>query len=281
MICLPDPQPDGTAARLPLAGKRILVTRPEDQGAELCAALRKAGAEPVHVPLIAILPLQQFSLLDEAVAKLQPGDWIFLTSQNAAATVSLRVSMRRSDLLQPGGAFIAAVGPATAEKARNVGLRVDFVPRAHSGVSIAEELGERLHGRRVLLPRSDKASPDLPAVVRRHGGEPLEVIAYRTELSEKEDILRRIGDSAIDAITLYSPTEAQVLHLMATREGIAGLQGRVPILAIGEVTASACNNFGVQAPLVAADATVGAVIEALSKHFAGAQNGNPAGANEP
>jgi len=264
----------------PLVGKRILVTRPEEQGAELCHALRQAGAEPVHVPLIVILPLRQLSLLDEAVAKLQPGDWIFLTSQNAAAAVSLRARMHRPGLLEAGGACIAAVGPATAEKARGVGLRVSFVPRVHNGVAIADELGERLRGRRVLLPRSDKASPDLPAAVRQHGGEPLEVVAYRTELSENEDMLQRINECAVDAITLFSPTEVQVLQRMSTEEGFAELQRRVPILAIGEVTAAACRKFGIQTPLVAADATVAAVIATLSKHFAAMQNGNSPGADQ-
>jgi uroporphyrinogen III methyltransferase / synthase len=261
----------------PLAGKRILVTRPEEQGAALCDALRQAGAEPVHVPMIVILPLEQIPLLDEAVDKLQAGDWIFLTSQNAASTVSLRVWARRRDLLEPGGAHIAAVGPATAEKARSVGLRVDFVPAVHNGVAIAEELGVRLRGRRVLLPRSDKASTDLPDAVRRWGGEPLEVIAYLTELSEKAFVLQRIGEAAVDAIAVFSPTEARVLELVATKEGIAELQRRVPILAIGEVTAQACRKYGVLHPLVAADTSTAAVIETLRNYFAAAQNTHVSG----
>jgi len=188
--------------------------------------------------------------------------------------------MRRRELLEAGGAYMAAVGPGTAEFARMRGLRVDFVPSAHNGVSIANELGERLRGRRVLLPRSDKASPDLPAAVRQHGGEPLEVVAYRTELSENEDMLQRINECAVDAITLFSPTEVQVLQRMSTEEGFAELQRRVPILAIGEVTAAACRKFGIQTPLVAADATVAAVIATLSKHFAAMQNGNSPGADQ-
>jgi uroporphyrinogen III methyltransferase/synthase len=267
-------------ARLPLAGKRILVTRPEERGEELCEALRKAGAVPVHIPFIVIRPIEQFSSFDEAVDQLRPGDWIVVTSPRGVDVVFFRLRMRRRELIEAGGAYMAAVGPGTAEFARMRGLRVDFVPSAHNGVSIANELGERLRGRRVLLPRSDKASSDLPEAVRQHGGEPLDVVAYRTVSTDLDDFWQRIKEAEVDAITLFSPSQAQVLRRMGTLVDLAEWQGRVPILAIGEVTAAACRKFGIQTPLVAADATVAAVIATLSKHFAAMQNGNSPGADQ-
>ena len=266
-------------AHSPLAGKRILVTRPEEQAVELCDALRRVGAEPVYVPLIVIVRMPQYSLFQNAVDKLQAGDWIFLTSQNAPVPVSLNLWKRRPDLLEPGGLHIAAVGPATAEETRRVKLPVDFVPKVHKGVAIAEELGERLRGCRVLLPRSDKASSDLPEAVRRHGGEPLDVVAYRTELSEKDDVLQRIAGAHADAVTLFSPSELRGLQLMLTDAGLVELGKRVPIVAVGEVTAQECRKNGVRAPIVAADTTVAAVIEALIQYFAMPRQDNFAGAD--
>jgi uroporphyrinogen-III synthase len=266
------------AIRLPLLGKRVMVTRPEGQNKEICAALREAGAEAVVVPLIQIVPLPDFPLFDAALEELAPGDWIFLTSQNAVAPISARVRSRRPGLLEPGGVHVAAVGPSTADKARSVGLRIDFIPSVHTGVAIAEELGARLRGRRVLLPRSDKAGADLPEAIRFLGGEPLEVIAYRTESNEKNDTLQRIAAADVDAVTVFSPTEMHVLKLMATAKGLDELQSRVPIVAIGEVTAQACRNDGVKTPLVAAEATVAAMIEALSKHFAALESQKATGA---
>lgn len=257
-----------------------MVTRSLEQSADLCDALRAAGAEPIHIPLIEIVPLLELGPLDEALSKLRPGDWIFLTSQNAVITVRARILMLRPELLEPNGARIAAVGPATTEKARSVGLRVDFVPRLHSGVGIANELGERLRGRRVLLPRSDKATSDLPKAILALGGEPLKVVAYQTELSEKEDTLQRIAAASVDAITLFSPTEVHALQRTLSAEGIAELQQRLPIVAIGEVTGQACRENGVRAPIIAADTTVAAVIEALRKHFSVAENSNLAGAKK-
>ena len=68
-------------------------------------------------------------------------DWLFLTSQNA-----LRALQERSEFLglqlpkELEGVRVAAVGPATAEAARNAGLEVDYVARKHQGVALAEEL---------------------------------------------------------------------------------------------------------------------------------------------
>ena len=245
-----------------------MITRPVGLSAEIHEALRRIGAEPLDIPMIEIVPLTTFAPFDAAVDKMRPGDWIFLTSQNAAAPVSLRFGGRRPKLLWEEGVSVAAVGPATERKARSVGLPVDFVPSVHNGVAIANELGDRLRGRYVFLPRSDKASSDLPDAIRLHGGEPLEVVAYVTELSSRDSLLQKISAASVDAITVFSPTEIHVLKLTVEEQGMSELQSRIPIVAIGEVTAQACRQCGIQSPLVAADTTAAAVIDVLTAHFA-------------
>jgi uroporphyrinogen-III synthase len=198
-----------------LTGKRILVPRPDFQSSELSNALKAAGAIPIHVPLISIHQLEHFEKLFAAADQLLPNDWIFITSRNAIPAVD-RIRSRHPELLQEGAVYIAAVGPASARNARAAGLRVDFVPSVHNGASLANELGERLRGRRVLLPRSDKALPDLPEIIRKYGGEPLEVVTYRTELCERDDTLERLTAARANAITLFSPSEMEALaHILA------------------------------------------------------------------
>ncbi len=43
---------------LPLAGKRIVITRPEAQAAEFIDLLRRAGAVPILFPTIAVAPVE-------------------------------------------------------------------------------------------------------------------------------------------------------------------------------------------------------------------------------
>ena len=67
---------------LPLANKRILITRPRAQAADLCDKLAAHGAIPIVFPTIEIAPLQDTSLLDRAIRNLAQYQWIIFTSVN-------------------------------------------------------------------------------------------------------------------------------------------------------------------------------------------------------
>ena len=56
-----------------------------------------------------------------------------------------------------------------------------------NGAALAAELAPQLPGRRVLLPRSDRAEDDLPAALRVAGADVTEVVAYRTAAPERLD----------------------------------------------------------------------------------------------
>src|SRR5271163_2694309 len=109
----------GEWASSALAGKRIVVTRTVAQSGELFEALRARGAEPVLIPLIRIVPVEDYGPLDAALSRLRSGDWIVLTSQNAVAPVAQRGRMLRDESFGAAeGIQVAAVGPASENAAR-------------------------------------------------------------------------------------------------------------------------------------------------------------------
>ena len=61
-----------TASPLPLAGKRIVVTRARTQASSLVAALTELGAEVIELPTIEIVPLESYEVLDEALRNDRP-----------------------------------------------------------------------------------------------------------------------------------------------------------------------------------------------------------------
>ncbi|MGB7189007.1 MAG: uroporphyrinogen-III synthase, partial [Acidobacteriaceae bacterium] len=71
------------SAELPLAGKRVLVTRARRQAGQLSAELAKLGAEAVEIPAIEILPPESFAALDAALQNLSEFEWLIVTSANA------------------------------------------------------------------------------------------------------------------------------------------------------------------------------------------------------
>lgn len=270
------------AERLPssLAGKCVVITRAAAQTEALAKAIRERGAVPIEWPLIEFSPPGDFGPLDTAISQLQQFEWLIFTSGEAVREVDKRCKKLGKSWTQAGGNLsIAAVGPVTAGEVKKIGLQLSYVAQRHSGVALANELGSKLQGARVLLPRSDRANPDLPAALKRYGAQVTEVIAYRT-LKPKEidqEKLRGFTNGDADAILFFSPSAVQHFAELVGSEQFRRIQDMLAITAVGPVTANALRERGIQHAVVAADTTAALVIEALEKHFAASTKAAPAG----
>jgi len=128
---------------LPLAGRRVLVTRALHQAGSLSDGLRALGAEPVEVPVLEIHPPPSFDAMDAALGHLGSYDWLILTSANAVRALTGRAAVLGITLEQPSRLKVAAVGSATASAARKAGFQVAFVPEKYVAESLAEGLIRR------------------------------------------------------------------------------------------------------------------------------------------
>jgi uroporphyrinogen-III synthase len=240
----------------PLAGRVVLVTRPQDRGRPLAAQLRSLGAEAIEAPAIEVQAVEHPALLDRAVVEAAAGrfDWIVFTS---AAGVRAWLDRTGRLGLERSRSQVAAVGDATAEALRDGAIEADLVPDPFT----TEALGRTFpQGRgRVLLPRADQASTDLEDVLREKGWTPVRVDAYRVRPAqalppEAEDALRR---GRVDAVTFTSPS---------TVEGFVRLAGPVDwpaIVCIGPVTAEAARRAGLPVAAMAEPHTEDGLVDAL------------------
>ena len=264
-----------------LAGKRIVITRSAAQSEALARELSARGAIPVVLPLVSFADPEDFAPLDEAIAGIERFDWIIFTSAQAVRAVGKRSKELKNPLIRSGSKLrIASVGPVTAQAARRAGFPVEYVAKTHTGAALAEELGKRLHGARVFLPRSDRANPDLPHALKRHGAQVTEVIAYRTLRPTDADQrnLRQIAEGAADAVLFFSPSAVQHFAELFGGGQLRALQDKLAITAVGPVTANALREAGVGRTVLATDTTAAAVVEALEEHFAGSVKQAQAGA---
>jgi uroporphyrinogen-III synthase len=278
----------------PLAGKRVVVTRAIEQTSDLLARLTACGAVPISLPLVSFAPPEDYASLDTALNQLQSFDWIIFTSANAVHAVTTRLQSRPQHLGASGGQNsvilraagedalrtgspnstpnIAVVGPATEAAATSSGFATAHVGKTHLGVALAQELGDRLRNKSVLLPRSDRANPDLPAALRALGVKLTEVIAYRTIPPADTDHSRAqqvLGNPA-DAILFFSPSAVHNFADLAGRDHLAAVQDKIAIAAVGPITARALRELGVQRIITAADTTSASVVDALAAHFVAA-----------
>lgn len=264
-----------------LAGKRVVVTRAAEQSEALVQALKEQGAVPVLAPMVAFAPPDEPGLLDEAIRGVGQCDWMLLTSQNAVRALQERCEAL-GIMLGPSmrNVRIAAVGAGTAEAAEHAGLSVEYVATRHQGTALAEELGEKIKGKKVLLPRSDRANPDLLKKLEDAGAKVKEVVAYKTlrpdevTLRRTEQLLR--GDA--DAVLFFSPSA--VHHLLETLgdSKFVELSKRAVFTAIGPVTQQALRKARIERVLTARDATVGAVVTELVEYFSASAAKLPIGA---
>lgn len=269
-----------TAAKA-LAGKRVVVTRAAEQSESLLAALREQGAIPIALPLVAFAPPEDLRPLDDTIRNLGRYDWLFLTSQNA-----VRALQERSDFLGLQLAkmlvdvSIAAVGPATAESVRNAGLKVAYVATRHQGITLAEELGAQVKGKRVLLPRSDRANRDIVDMLNHWGAFVSEVTAYTTvvtseqEMRPHEALLRK----GADAVLFFSPSAVHHFFDLLGHARFLAFSQEAAFTAVGPVTQSALREAGATRIVVARDTTVTAIVAALAEFFTKPHQGLPAGA---
>lgn len=267
-----------TTKTQPLAGKRILVTRPRAQAAELAERLAALGAEAVSAPAIRIVPPDDARPMDEARAAAASFAWIVFTSANAVDAFLGRPGDVAAAAL--AGVRICAVGPATGARIARHGLAVDLQPADHRGEGVAAALraGRDLRGARILLPRADLARPALPDALRAAGADVVEVTAYRTAGIPDWPggaVLEMLRRRLLDAVTFTSASAVRnAVESLGAARAVELLRPAV-VAAIGPVTAQAARRLGVETAVVPSTYTTEALAAALADHFRGGGAGGP------
>jgi uroporphyrinogen III methyltransferase/synthase len=119
----------------PLSGKRIVVTRSRKQASALSSKLRALGADVFELPTIRIEPPSDLRSFAELVQDAHGYDWIIFTSTNGVEAFFEIFFKLYDDAREIGGAKIAAIGPATAQRVKDFHLHVDLQPENFRGSS--------------------------------------------------------------------------------------------------------------------------------------------------
>ncbi|HEY1983881.1 MAG TPA: uroporphyrinogen-III synthase [Terracidiphilus sp.] len=229
---------------LPLAGRRVLVTRAAHQAGRLSDGLRALGAIAVEVPVLKIAPPASFAALDAALRKIDDYDWIILTSANTVKALRSRAAEIGASELKPD-ARVAAVGAATASAATEAGWKVDVVPDHYVAEGLVTALAGNIQGNRVLLARAAVARDVIPDALRAAGAIVDVVDAYRNEIPETApERLRQAVADRLDAATFTSSSSVTHLAEVAKAGDVRFPFAAVAAVSIGPVTSQTLRELG-------------------------------------
>lgn len=258
-------------SELPLAGRRILVTRARHQAGQLSGLLRALGAEVVEIPAIEIVPPESYAALDSALRNLPRYQWLIVTSTNAVAALRGRMASPGLPATSLAGVRIAAVGSGTAQALRGMKLEPAVTPAEYVAESLVEALGERVRGQRVLLARAAVARDAIPDALRARGAEVDVVDAYRTVIpADSVDALRRLfepGQRAPDAAT-FTSSSTVTNFLALLREAGVGVPAEMKAISIGPVTSRTMRENGLEPAAEANPHDLQGLIAALTSALA-------------
>jgi len=262
-----------SAAGKPLAGKRIVVTRAPEQAAEFIAQLQSLGAEVLCLPTIAIAEAEDDAELDRAIYELDKFDWVIFTSRNAVKFLARRMAALQIPadrvnqlMLSPE---IAVIGAATSDEAWSVGFLPGYEAQESRGEALGIELLDKVRGKRVLLPRSDRADQTLPKLLREGGAEVVEVIVYRTVSPQSLDmkVVEAIRSGDVDVITLFSPSAYENLVDEIGLETLHRQSGKIGIACIGPVTSNAVKEDGLEVMIQAPSPSAASLCAVIAGYF--------------
>lgn len=250
----------------PLSGKRIVVTRTRKQAGVLTSHLRALGADIIELPTIRIEPPTELREFAELVQDAHLYDWIVFTSPNGVNAFFEIFFKLYDDAREIGGAKIAAIGPATAQRVRDFHLHVDLQPEEFVAEAVVKEFQRQggVENLRILLARAEKARDVLTKELSRLGAIVDEALAYRT-VPETRDVTgarRRFLEEGADLITFTSSS---------TVENFLGLKLPWPkgmqVASIGPITSKTARDNGLKVEIEAKRHDIPGLIAAIQNYF--------------
>jgi uroporphyrinogen III methyltransferase/synthase len=255
---------------MPLFGKNILVTRPEDQAAAFVSILSGLGARCVQIPAIRIIPPTTWKELDRAIAGLSIYDWILFTSINGVRHFFERLQVAKKDARHLSGIKIGVIGPKTAEALLGRGVIPDLIPHEYSAEGIVEALQQYpITPKRVLLPRPVIAREYLPHKLKAMGAEVHVVEAYQIVQPEYDhnqlaDLFKK---AKIDTITFTSPSTVDNFVGLFDGKSVGKEISKIVVACIGPVTARRATEKGLTVRIVPDEYTGDGLARAIVEFY--------------
>ncbi|MDB6065541.1 MAG: tetrapyrrole methylase [Pedosphaera sp.] len=254
----------------PLFGQRVVVTRTREQASQLSRQLRELSAEVLEVPTIKIETTDKMADLGDALLELNSYDWIVFTSPNGVTMFFETFFKAFEDMRDIGGVRIAAVGPATAAKLKELHLKVDLMPEEYVTAKIAKAFAgyESIENLKILLLRAEVASPELPKELEGMGAIVDDVACYKTvpETEDQNGAAAKLVEGGADWITFTSSSTVENFHARFDLPALVKKFPKIKLASIGPETTKALSAIGLKPTVEAKIHTIEGLVKALVNH---------------
>jgi uroporphyrinogen III methyltransferase/synthase len=251
----------------PLFGQRIVVTRARAQAGDFAQRLAELGAEVLEIPAIKTVPTTDKQGVVDVLLGLNAYDWLVFTSANGVTAFFDFFFKRFQDLRDLGGARIAAVGPATAAKLRELHLQADLTPDEALGAKIARAFAENesVENLKICLLRAGEANPELPQALEKLGAIVDDIAIYHTvaETEDSSSAGANLLEHGVDWITFTSGSTVEHFHARFDLPKLLKKFPKIKLASIGPETSKAIRALGLVPALEAKEHTTDGLIAEL------------------
>lgn len=211
----------------PLAGRTIVVTRPQAQAAPLAEAIAAAGGIPLIFPLLEISPAADPWPLAEAAARL--GDYalaVFISPNAADHALPVLLAQQA----WPAALTPAAVGQGTVKWLAGRGIPGCIAPTerfdSEALLELPELAAQRVAGKRIAIFRGDGGRELLADTLRERGATVDCITCYRRSgpSAGVAPLMAAWRAGRLDALTVSSSEGLRYLVDLLDAEGRAFLQ---------------------------------------------------------
>ncbi len=281
----------------PLAGVRVLVTRPAAQAQSLAQRIEQAGGEAIRFPTLEIAAARDVATLERVLAGIARVDLVIFISPNAVAHGLAHLKKIHGGL--PARLTIAAIGRGTARALAEAGIENSVTPVDGSDPATAPGVAlgggsrrrstspvpgvvpppslesseallarpelQKVAGKRVVIFRGEGGRALLGDTLQTRGAQVEYAECYRRVRPDTDaaPLGARLRDNGIDIVTVTSVESLRNLHDMLDAAARVHLR-RLPMVVVGTRQAEACQALGIQTrPWIARDAGDDSIVAAI------------------
>ncbi len=251
----------------PLSGRRIGVTRADEQADSQIDRIFELGAEAVLMPTLEIEPPVTWDAVDEVLRRVGEFDWIVFTSANGVRALLGRLWELGGDSRRLGRARLAAIGPSTAAVLGEFQLRADVVPETYRAEHLAAALCPQMAGQKVLWARANRVRDVLRNELTAAGAQLEESVVYQHHDVEawSDDINQRLIAGQLDWIGVSSPAIARNVARLMPEAARAHLGESIRIASISPVTSATCQEVALPVSAEATEHTWDGMLAAIQQ----------------